>query len=223
VHDFNITQRRFNTLMIAGIALPILLYVLLNTIFLHGVTDYHYMLLFSRIIIWIVLLILFLFAKYGECQPFLLLPHEQRSFWWYALQVFILLLLSFACGLTAAIPKFFGVHESDLVKIKLLLVMHQYPWLRILTCVTAGITEELIFRGYILSRLTLLVKGKYWPLVISALIFGFIHITYRSLSELIFAFSIGLIYGYHYQKYHNIYPVMIAHILVDLMATGIKR
>lgn len=87
----------------------------------------------------------------------------------------------------------------------------------IFTCFTAGVTEELIFRGYIMTRLSLLFKNNYMPIILSALAFSALHYGYKSLRELIFAFLIGILFGTYYQRYRNIKVLIAAHFMVDII------
>jgi membrane protease YdiL (CAAX protease family) len=69
-----------------------------------------------------------------------------------------------------------------------------------------------------MSRLSIFFKNKHHQVLISAGLFSAIHIGYHNLSEIIFSFSLGLIFGYHYQRYRNILVVAIVHFIVDLVA-----
>jgi membrane protease YdiL (CAAX protease family) len=90
-------------------------------------------------------------------------------------------------------------------------------WLIFFICLTAGVTEELIFRGYVMTRLSLLFKNDYAAIIVSALGFSALHYGYKSLHELIFAFLIGIVFGIYYQKYRNIKVLIAAHFLIDLI------
>ena len=92
------------------------------------------------------------------------------------------------------------------------------PWLMLFTAVTAGVTEELIFRGYVLTRLSLLFKNKYIPIFISAIAFASLHYSYRSLREYILTFLIGILFGAYYQKYRNIKVLIAVHFMIDIIS-----
>jgi len=49
------------------------------------------------------------------------------------------------------------------------------------------------------------------------------HLGYKTLSEVIFSFLIGVVMAYHYQKYRNIKVVIIVHFLVDLIALSLFK
>jgi hypothetical protein len=161
---------------------------------------------------------MFLYARKGEMQNFLLWNEEKYKASFYIASIIGVYLLCFAASFAAHIPYWLGMHENNAVMLKVLAAMQKYPALIYFSAITAGITEEFIFRGYILSRLSAFFNNKHIAVLISALLFAFIHLTYKTLSELIFAFLLGLIFGYHYQKYRNIKVVIAVHFLVDVIA-----
>jgi hypothetical protein len=69
-----------------------------------------------------------------------------------------------------------------------------------------------------IPRLSLLFVNRHLPVVISALLFSFVHLGYKNLAQLIFTFLFGLAFGYHYQKFRNIQVLIVVHFLWDLMA-----
>lgn len=88
-----------------------------------------------------------------------------------------------------------------------------------LVCVTAGICEEFIFRGYLLRQFSSL-GGKVWlGVVISSLIFGASH-GYEGLSVMIVIFVYGVLFCLLVLKSKSLRPGMIAHGWHDFI-TGI--
>jgi uncharacterized protein len=217
--ETDIEKRRYYALMIVGIALPFLLVTFLSVIFNSPAHSFAYRLLISRFIIWAVLGLIFLYARQAEVQPFFIWPEEKYNFSFYFFSVITLYLLAFAGGILANIPNWLGLHEKNEMLHKVTKVMGQYPVVLVFTVITAGITEELIFRAYIITRLSLLINNKVLPVLISAVLFSAIHLGYKSASELIFSLCFGLVFGYHYQKYRNIKILIFVHALWDLMAT----
>ncbi|MGV8085748.1 MAG: CPBP family intramembrane glutamic endopeptidase [Candidatus Bilamarchaeum sp.] len=67
----------------------------------------------------------------------------------------------------------------------------------------APISEELFFRGYL--------TNKYGP-IISAIIFGIVHIGYGSIIEVVGVAFVGLVFGYIFKKSGSITPGIIIHI-----------
>lgn len=131
----------------------------------------------------------------------------------------------------AAILMFFAVNAIWLVYIALL--ARQMPelnyrdlngWqiflLLLLTPATAAFTEELIWRGHILTGFNLRGKKRWAALVISSVSFALIHGVFFP-DKLLFTFLIGLILGYYYQRERVLIPLMITHWVMDIWSFGI--
>ena len=74
----------------------------------------------------------------------------------------------------------------------------------------APVNEEMLFRGFLVSRI---------GIVASALLFAIPHLlSYSSISERVAAFAFGLAAGYVFKKTGSLYPGIIAHVLVNLIA-----
>jgi membrane protease YdiL (CAAX protease family) len=87
--------------------------------------------------------------------------------------------------------------------------------------VFVGLGEELLFRGLIQRDMTSLFGGK-WGLLVASLMFGVMHLTWRSIPELAFTSLAGLLFGYLYYRTHSLTAPIIAHgvgntILVAVM------
>lgn len=82
------------------------------------------------------------------------------------------------------------------------------------TVILAPIMEELMLRGIILNKL-LSKMNKWWAIVISALVFGFIHL---NLVQGINAFILGIFLALAYVKCRSIIPCMIGHGLNNLLS-----
>ena len=84
-----------------------------------------------------------------------------------------------------------------------------------------GLGEELLFRALVQKDLTNLFGWK-WGLFIASLMFGIMHLTWRSIPELGFTFFAGVIFGYIYYRTRSLAAPIIAHgvgntILVAVM------
>ncbi|MBD5541445.1 MAG: CPBP family intramembrane metalloprotease [Lachnospiraceae bacterium] len=87
------------------------------------------------------------------------------------------------------------------------------------TGIMAPVGEELLCRG-IMFRLAGKVSDKFWVAnCIQALAFGIIH---ANLVQGTYAFFLGLILGYIYGKYRNIWLCMLLHASVNLSANFIE-
>ncbi|HZY37258.1 MAG TPA: type II CAAX endopeptidase family protein [Mucilaginibacter sp.] len=214
-----LAARRYHALVIVGMVLPFLLVPFLSLVFYQKGDSYTYLFVISRFIIWATLGLMLLYARYAEVQKFILWGEEKYDWTFYLLWIFVLYLLCFMSQIISAIPYLLGLHEKSPSLLRLTHLLKQYPALGMLTAITAGITEELFFRGYLMSRLALFFKNYHHQVLISAALFCAIHISYHYWGEIIFTFSLGLIFGYHYQRFRNIKVLIVVHFIVDAVAT----
>lgn len=177
----------------------------------------------SRFTIWISLLLLFLYSFKIEKQHFLLWKETEYSFSFLVTAIFkTFLKLFLAVFLTGLLFMLFKMNSQSTVLNKALVLFKKSYLLLFFTCVTAGITEELIFRGYLLPRLELLLKNQKLAIIISSCVFGFMHYGYGTLVNVIGPIVIGLILALQYEKYRNIKIVIICHFLWDLFLLILK-
>jgi uncharacterized protein len=83
------------------------------------------------------------------------------------------------------------------------------PWyFLIFTFLVAPINEEIFFRGFLVPRI---------GIIISAIIFAVLHLSYLSISEFVAAFFFGLLAGYVFKKTKSLYASIIAHMIVNFV------
>lgn len=89
--------------------------------------------------------------------------------------------------------------------------------------VSAGITEELLYRGYLFYALAIVFPSLALVhiLFISTLIFGIVHIYLGK--EAIKSTLLGLAFGTFYIVFNSVIPVIIVHITQDLVAKDILK
>jgi membrane protease YdiL (CAAX protease family) len=90
----------------------------------------------------------------------------------------------------------------------------------LLTPVTAAFTEELIWRGHIISGLELQGKKSWVALLISAISFALIHGVFLP-DKLVVTFLIGILAGVYYLRERSLVPIMITHWFVDVWSFGV--
>src|SRR6185503_20049830 len=73
----DVNSRRLRALMITGITLPFLLYPFLSLLIIPTGIDYSLKIFISRLLIWAVVGLVFLYARYGEVQNFFLWQEEK--------------------------------------------------------------------------------------------------------------------------------------------------
>lgn len=177
----------------------------------------------SRFAIWVALAMLFMYAKQVEKQPLMLWKEKTYSIGYYILSIIITLLVVIAVLIVFSfIWTSLGLKKDSDSLNKILEVFRHNHFLILLTCLTAGITEELVFRGYIMPRLQLLFNKTYVSVIISSVVFGLIHFGYGTALNIIGPFIIGLVFALHYYKYRNIKILIICHFLWDYMVILLK-
>jgi len=212
---------------IVGIIVLILLFVLPNVLIIAGYKDFKITgireLISHEIYIWLILLVLFVFAYSVEKKKFL--PWEESSYpyKWYIQQFFKLIFYLFllTCSIQLLV-QFFGINEHSRIISGLKPILHAYKPLVLVLSFTAGITEELLVRGYIFSRLEPLFKKPAVTIVITAAIFGLLHIPYGTVTNVIFPFIMGILFSTHYYKYRNIKVLILCHFFWDVMSLGLN-
>lgn len=173
----------------------------------------------SRLAIWVCLLLLYMYSIKIERQPFLLWPEEK-----YSLKFFIksVIKLMFSLFLTMLVVYFiFKITDSNIDSKTMNEIMNLFKnniFLILFTSITAGVTEELIFRGYLVPRLEILLKNTHVAILTSSILFGLIHYSYGTLIQIIGPVFMGIIFALHYQKYKNIKILIMCHFLWDLLA-----
>lgn len=85
--------------------------------------------------------------------------------------------------------------------------------------IAAPILEELLFRGMIYARLRDLCGAK-WAIIISAAFFGIFH---GNLVQFVYAFIIGLMLAYVYEKLKTIWAPIVFHVGANLISVLITE
>ena len=220
-------QQTYNNKVIGGIILTIVLIFFL-TLFLTPLlklteASNTSIFLYSRLFCWLSLILIYLYSLRVEKQNFLIWTETKYSFGYYLKSIISTLFLTFGIlaliTITIRLDKI-NINNSRLEEI--VEVLKNNKSLLIFTALTAGVTEELIFRGYIMPRLEQLIKNKYLIIFLSALFFGIAHIGHQSITKMILIFIIGIIFGTHYYKYRNIKILIISHFIWDLIGLTLK-
>jgi len=173
---------------------------------------------YSRFLFWIEVAMLFGYTRWIEQGDFFIWPSIRYDLKFYLGSFGALYLLVIGAGIVSNLPRLFGVPANrQMIQLMATLLYHNMPLL-ILSVFTAGFTEEMIFRAYLVPRLEIIFNNKYMPVLISALMFAALHFRYHSLEELLFAFLFGVVFAIHYQWYRNITILIITHAIVDLVA-----
>ena len=134
--------------------------------------------------------------------------------------------LSLIIGLILSLFYFYCNCLSHLIEGKELISINEILFLAIYFLLVS-VCEELVFRGYIGTRLNGLIKNKYIALFITGILFVVMHFPYRMIAAnmslndfdigwLINLFIFHLIMSFIYMKSNSIYGSIIPHWISDL-------
>ncbi|HTD41500.1 MAG TPA: CPBP family glutamic-type intramembrane protease, partial [Mucilaginibacter sp.] len=148
-----------NAILLIGILLAFIVPLLL-TLWIGGMhMDYYDKLFYSRFFYWGTVLVLLGYALKIERQPLLIWTESETTIGYFLLSVLVLYLLSIAAAIVSAITMLFGAHESNAMMKKIIETVKGHSLIVFFIALTAGVTEELIFRGYLLTRMVQLFKN----------------------------------------------------------------
>ncbi|KWX65766.1 CPBP family intramembrane glutamic endopeptidase [Mycobacterium sp. NAZ190054] len=80
-----------------------------------------------------------------------------------------------------------------------------------------GWAEEVVVVGFLLTRLRQLNVGPWPALVVSSLLRGAYHL-YQGFGAGLGNIAMGLVFGYVYQRTGRLWPLIVAHTLIDAVA-----
>jgi membrane protease YdiL (CAAX protease family) len=89
-------------------------------------------------------------------------------------------------------------------------------WFRIAAVITAGVTEEIVFRGYPIERLGEMSGNPWLALLVPLAVFTLAHLSGWSASHLLSVLIGGAILTGLYVWQHDLVACMIAHTIIDM-------
>lgn len=93
----------------------------------------------------------------------------------------------------------------------------------VLVCIIAPIVEEIVYRGAILKGLEKLKISPAVALIISSLIFGFIHVLTAGDYAQVFPYIfMGLALGFVYQKTKSLVASVAIHMLINTISSSLQ-
>lgn len=84
----------------------------------------------------------------------------------------------------------------------------------LLSALRAGVTEEVIVVGYLFARLRDLGWGR-WQIILSAAVLRGTYHLYQGFGAFIGNIAMGILFGWLYDRYGRLLPLVIAHVLID--------
>jgi len=168
-------------------------------------------------------MVLFVYVTRIEKQKYLIWDEKNYPLTYYLKSVFKTLGIMFiGMMIIGVLLKISGINDQSDKMSKIIQILHKHKILIILISLTAGITEELIFRAYMLTRLEMLIKKPAMSILISAVLFGILHISYGTVGQILGPLFLGIIFAAHYYRYRNIKIIIICHFMWDLLSLYIK-
>ncbi len=82
--------------------------------------------------------------------------------------------------------------------------------------IAAGLVEELVWRGYGITRLMTLTGSGWVSIVVASIGFGIWHIDLYGFG---YAFLDGILLGYVYTRYRRMLPLVVGHWVLDFYVT----
>ncbi len=174
---------------------------------------------FSRILYWVSVLLLWIYAHKIEKQNLLIWEERNYQFKHYIFSIIGLFVAIIISALALRIIlNLIGVYDSNARLVQVINVFKDNQFLIFFTAITAGVIEELIFRGYIQPRLDTIFKNRHIAILISSILFGLLHYKYGTIINVVGPFIIGIIFSYYYWKYRNIKILILFHTLWDILS-----
>ncbi|ACL02272.1 CPBP family intramembrane glutamic endopeptidase [Desulfatibacillum aliphaticivorans] len=92
--------------------------------------------------------------------------------------------------------------------------------LMVVLALGVGFSEELVMRGYLMTKLQMIKDNAWFCIIVSSLIFGVGHI-YQGLWAVLGTALIGAAFGTIFWFRRRIWPLAVAHALHDIMALSV--
>ena len=89
--------------------------------------------------------------------------------------------------------------------------------LLLLAALRAGLTEEVIFIGYLFDRLRRLGWSTWTVILSTAALRGAYH-AYQGFGSIIGNMAMGIVFGWVYARFGRVMPLVIAHTVIDVIA-----
>ncbi|MBD2341796.1 CPBP family intramembrane metalloprotease [Calothrix sp. FACHB-156] len=78
--------------------------------------------------------------------------------------------------------------------------------------------QELLYRGFLFGIFSRAKFAIWLQILLSTLLYSFVHLIYRDVATLLITFIIGLFWGCHYAKFQNLYILIFSHSLLGAIA-----
>jgi membrane protease YdiL (CAAX protease family) len=125
-----------------------------------------------------------------------------------------------AMGLSLLLEHFgWWPEESDLVRLLIPETGRERAWAVLALAPTAALSEEFLYRGFLLAQLSVWFHSVAWAWVVSSVAFGLAH-SYQGAVGVLRAAALGALLAYPVVQLGSLYPSMAAHFVIDAVALG---
>jgi membrane protease YdiL (CAAX protease family) len=125
-----------------------------------------------------------------------------------------------AMGLSLLLERFgWWPEESDLVRLLIPETRREKAWAVLALAPTAALSEEFLYRGFLLVQLSVWFHSVAWAWIISSVAFGLAH-SYQGAVGVLRAAALGALLAYPVIHLGSIYPSIAAHFVIDAVALG---
>ncbi|ABA25141.1 Abortive infection protein (plasmid) [Trichormus variabilis ATCC 29413] len=78
--------------------------------------------------------------------------------------------------------------------------------------------QEFLYRGFLFGIFSRAKFPISLQIFLSTLLYSCVHLIYRDVPTLVLTFIVGLLWGWHYAKFRNLYTVILSHSLLGAIA-----
>jgi membrane protease YdiL (CAAX protease family) len=167
----------------------------------------------SRLVLWIFAIIVFIFAELGG--GFWLKHIGIQSFGWFELVSTIIatLVILIVLPLLQRFQKRLGGNNSKQLEHFQKIADFSFPY-RVFIVLTAAVTEEILFRGYIVGIGQYIFGSLAIAFIISLIAFVLVHFRW-GISHLVSVFCSALVFTFLFVVTNNLFACILAHFIVD--------
>ena len=198
-----------------SLAIPSIYVLFISPVFLKPKADEPLFTLINFGVLWALALGVIIFTHKIEKLPLTTIGWKPLSWKWIFIAIGIGILLSLLVPvLTLLVSAIFPPSDTGTITE----VTSRFSWwILLVSVITAGVTEEILFRGYPLERLQEITGNKWISGFISLVFFVAIHATGWNIAHIfgvVIPLGIMLTGLYFWQR--NLLFVMIVHVVIDL-------
>ncbi len=100
--------------------------------------------------------------------------------------------------------------------------LHSYTLVQysfgLLVAISAGITEEVTYRGLFLSQLRLLTHNLRLAIFLQAALFSLFHGFQQNLTLALSRFFYGIVFAFFALRRNSLWPAIVGHVMIDVFA-----